>query len=143
SRWTQEDLLRLAGRILKRGKPMMVAANKADIASSEVLDRLKKEAGTIVVPTAAEFELALRRAAKAGFIGYEPGASAFAIVDPGKLSAPQLAGLKTIQAFLEAHGTTGVQLAIEEAVRKLLNLVVVYPVEDETHWTDKKGRVLP
>ena len=28
-------------------------------------------------------------------------------------------------------------------MRKLLNLVVAYPVEDETHWTDKKGNVLP
>ena len=26
---------------------------------------------------------------------------------------------------------------------KLLNLVVVFPVEDETHWTDKKGNTLP
>jgi len=32
---------------------------------------------------------------------------------------------------------------VEEAVYKLLDLVVVFPVEDETHWTDKKGNVLP
>ena len=143
SKWTQEDLLRLAGRILKRGKPMMVAANKADIASPEVLDRVKKEAGTIVVATAAEFELALRRAAKAGLVAYEPGASSFAVAEPGKLTSAQLAGLKKIEAFLASHGSTGVQPAIEEAVRKLLNLIVAYPVEDETHWTDKKGHVLP
>jgi ribosome-binding ATPase YchF (GTP1/OBG family) len=28
-------------------------------------------------------------------------------------------------------------------VFKLLDLIVVFPVEDETHWTDKKGNVLP
>ena len=143
SKWTVDDVLRLSRRILLRGKPMMVAANKADIAPPEAIDRPKKEAGTIVVPTAAEFELALRRAAKAGLIAYEPGAPSFRILDPGKLSAPQLAGLKKIEAFLASHGSTGVQPAIEEAVRTLLNLIVVFPVEDETHWTDKKGNVLP
>ena len=24
-----------------------------------------------------------------------------------------------------------------------MNYIVVYPVEDETHWTDKKGNILP
>ena len=45
--------------------------------------------------------------------------------------------------FLVALGSTGVQPCIERAVRDLLNLIVVFPVEDETHWTDKKGNVLP
>ena len=143
SKWTSEDMLRLSSRILRRGKPMMIAANKADIAPPEVLERLVTEAGGLVVPTAAEFELALRRAAKAGLVAYEPGAGLFEIVDPAKLSAPQLAGLRKIEAFLAARGSTGVQAVIEEAVRKLLNLVVAFPVEDETHWTDKKGNVLP
>ena len=122
---------------------MMVAANKADIAPMEAIERLKSEAGTLVVPTAAEFEIALRRAAKAGLIAYEPGAASFRVLDPGKLSPAQLAGLKRIESFLETHGSTGVQPCIEEAVRTLLNLIVVFPVEDETHWTDKKGNVLP
>ena len=132
-KWTPEDVLRLSKRILQRGKPMMVAANKADIASPEAIERLAKEAGTIVVPTAAAYELALR----------EPGASSFRILDPGKLTAEQLSGLKKIEAFLAALGSTGVQPCIERAVRDLLNLIVVFPVEDETHWTDKKGNVLP
>ena len=68
---------------------------------------------------------------------------AFRILDPGKLSPAQLAGLNRIEFFLETHGSTGVQPCIEEAVRTLLNLIVVFPVEDETHWTDKKGNVLP
>ncbi len=143
SKWTAEDALRLSKRILLRGKPMMVAANKADIAAPEAIERLTKEAGTIVVPTAAAYELALRRAAKAGLIAYEPGASSFRVLDSGKLTAEQLAGLKKIEAFLAAHGSTGVQPCIERAVRDLLNLVVVFPVEDETRWTDKKGNVLP
>jgi len=43
---------------------------------------------------------------------------------------------------LDKFGSTGVQKCIEEAV-KMLDLIVVYPVEDETHLTDKEGRILP
>ena len=122
---------------------MILAANKADLASTERLDALADVEGYRTVSTSAEFELALRRAAQARLITYEPGASSFAIPDPTKLSAPQAKGLDKIQAFLGVRGTTGVQACIEEAVFKLLDLIVVFPVEDETHWTDKKGNVLP
>ena len=100
-------------------------------------------AGYEVVPTAAEFELALRRAAKAGLIAYLPGAASFAIVDAAKLSDAQRKALDRVAAFLKAFGSTGVQKCIEQVVFRLLDRIVVYPVEDETHWTDKKGHVLP
>ncbi|MGI0091415.1 MAG: TGS domain-containing protein, partial [Nitrososphaerales archaeon] len=38
---------------------------------------------------------------------------------------------------------TGVQNAINDAYLRLLKGIVVYPVEDETKFTDKKGNVLP
>ena len=37
----------------------------------------------------------------------------------------------------------GVQDCLEKAVVEKLDLVAVYPVEDETHFTDGQGRVLP
>ncbi len=143
ARWTSEDLLHLAHSLRKIGKPMILAANKADLVPQERLAALSGVDGYRTVPTSAEFELALRRAAHAGLIAYEPGASSFRVADPSKLSAAQAKGLDKIQAFLAARGTTGVQACVEEAVFKLLDLVVVFPVEDETHWTDKKGNVLP
>lgn len=143
SKWTADNLLRLADRILRHGKPMMVAANKADLVEPGSLDRLTTRAGTLVVPTSAEYELALRRAAKAGLIEYDLGSSSFRIPDASRLTAAQVAGLRKIESFLAARGSTGVQECIETAVRKLLNLVVVFPVEDEARWTDKKGNVLP
>jgi len=143
ARWTPEDLLHLAHSLRKIGKPMILAANKADLASKERLDTLAAVEGYRTVPTSAEFELALRRAAQARLITYEPGGSSFTILDRPKLSAPQAKGLETIKGFLDSRGTTGVQACVEEAVFKLLDLIVVFPVEDETHWTDKKGNVLP
>ena len=37
----------------------------------------------------------------------------------------------------------GGQAVLEGVVFKVLDLVIVYPVEDETHWTNKEGQVLP
>ncbi len=143
ARWTSEDLLHLAHNLRKIGKPMILAANKADLTSKESLDVLAAVEGYRTVATSAEFELALRRAAQSRLIAYEPGASSFQIPDASKLSPPQARGLEKVKAFLDARGTTGVQACVEEAVFKLLDLIVVFPVEDETHWTDKKGNVLP
>jgi len=137
------DLLRLADALRRRGKPMLLAANKVDLAPPANLEKLRGLAGYEVVPTAAEFELALRRAAKAGLVDYVPGASAFGIRDAAKLTDAQRKGLDRVAAFLKAFGSTGVQTCIEHVVFKLLDLLVVFPVEDETHWTDKKGHVLP
>ncbi|MCI4371368.1 MAG: redox-regulated ATPase YchF, partial [Thermoplasmata archaeon] len=143
ARWTAEDLLHLARVLQKRGKPMVIAANKADLASREMIEPLLHVEGYRAIPTCAEYELALRRAAAAGLIAYEPGASSFRLVHPEKLSPAQTKGLDVIHAFLRERGSTGVQACIEEAVFKLLDLIVVYPVEDEHHWTDKSGNVLP
>ena len=55
----------------------------------------------------------------------------------------QKQGLDYIKTnVLDKYGSTGVQKCVEEAV-KMLDLIVVYPVEDETHLTDKEGRILP
>ena len=143
AKWTDEDMLHLAHNLRKIGKPMILAANKADLVPKERLDALADVEGYRTVPTSAEFELALRRAAQAHLVSYEPGAPSFTVPDPSKLSPAQAKGLDKIRAFLEARGTTGVQACVEDAVFRLLDLIVVFPVEDETHWTDKKGNVLP
>ncbi len=44
---------------------------------------------------------------------------------------------------MKVYGSTGVQEVIERAVFSLLNMIAVYPVEDESKWTDKDGNVLP
>src|SRR2546422_688081 len=143
ARWTSDDFFRLAQTLQHRGKPMILAANKADLVPRDMLQNLSKAAGYLVVPTSAEYELALRRAASAGLVVYHSGGSSFEIMHPEKLNAAQEKGLEKIRAFLRERGSTGVQQCIEEAVFKLLDLIVVYPVEDEHHWTDKSGNILP
>lgn len=143
ARWKYEDLVRLGHNLRRRGKPMILAANKADLATQGQLDRIGRTEGYLTISTAAEFELALRRAAKAGLIAYEPGASSFQMVGRDKLSPAQVNALDRIALYLKERGTTGVQGCVEAAITRLLDLIVVFPVEDEHHWTDKKGNVLP
>lgn len=142
SQWTDDDVLQLAKNIQKISKPMIIAANKHDIAPEENIKKLKSTVD-MVVPTSAEFELALRRAAQAGLIEYELGSNKFKIIKPDKLNDKQKIALQKISDFLIKTSSTGVEKCIETAAFKLLDLIVVYPVEDETHLTDKEGRVLP
>ncbi len=145
SHWTEDELLKLSDYIRKISKPMLIAFNKCDIAPDSLMaksDDLKKK-GYIVVPTSAEAELALTNASKKGLIDYNLGGNDFKMVKEPDLSDKQFEALDYIKTHvLQKYGSTGIQKCIEEAV-KMLDLIVVYPVEDETHLTDKEGRVLP
>lgn len=140
--WGEPELLKFCSSLQKISKPMIIAANKADIAPPENLERLKAT-GFPVIATSAEYELALRRASKANLISYVPGSGAFEVTDKSKLNASQLAALDKMSSWLVQHKSTGVQAILEEVVYKVLDMMVVYPVEDEHKWSDKQGRVLP
>ena len=142
--WTDEDRARLARQLLEASKPRLVAANKCDRASKGQADALGEALAPIPsVPTAADAELTLRRAARSGLVSYRPGDPTFTVRDPSRLTAPQQKALDGIRTILAAWGSTGVQAALEQMVYSRLGMIVVYPVEDETHWTDSQGRVLP
>jgi ribosome-binding ATPase YchF (GTP1/OBG family) len=142
SMWSDEDLVKFCKVLQKISKPMIIAANKADIAPEENLRRLK-ETGYPVVATSAEFELALRKASKANLISYMPGKDGFEVLDRGKLNDAQLGALDKMASWLKDNGDTGIQRVLEKVVFEVLDMIIVYPVEDETKWVDKQGRVLP
>ncbi len=138
--WTDADKQTLARRVRARTKPILVAANKADIAPAENLDRLR-EAGRHVIPTTAEGELALRKGTEAGLIEYDPGDPDFEIAS--EVSEAQRTKLAELRETMGEHGGTGVQTALDGAVYDLLDHFTAYPVENETKWTDGQGNVLP
>ncbi|MFW6436512.1 MAG: redox-regulated ATPase YchF [Halococcoides sp.] len=138
--WTDEDRRQLAREIRRRTKPMVVVANKVDRADPETVERLEA-AAEYVVPASAEHERALRRAAEADLVAYDPGDADFEILgDPG---ADQRAALAEITDLLDRHGSTGVQRAIDTAVYDVLDRITVYPVQNAGDWTDGDGRMLP
>jgi len=138
--WDEGDRTRLATELRARTKPIIVVANKADIAPAGAVDRLGEAAET-VIPATAEGELALRRASQSGALEYDPGDAEFEIV--GEISDAQAAGLERIRDVLEQWGATGVQQALDTVVYDVLDRITVYPVENETGWTDGQGTVLP
>ncbi len=144
SAWTREERVRLARTVLSIAKPRLVAANKCDRTTPASTAELATRIDPVpLVPTCAEAELTLRRAARAQLVSYRPGDPAFAERDPAALSAPQRRALEEIRQILGRWGSTGVQAALEAMVFERLRQIVVYPVEDETRWTDSRGRILP
>ena len=144
TKWDEEEFIKLTRNILRIAKPMLIIANKADLPTSEENIKRIKEKYPNVIPTSAESEIALVKAAESGLIKYTSGDSDFEILKEDELSPNQLKALEYIRTnILEKYGSTGVQQALNEAIFNLLNMIVVYPVEDEHKYTDQKGNVLP
>jgi ribosome-binding ATPase YchF (GTP1/OBG family) len=138
--WTDDQREALARDIRARTKPMVVVANKADVAPADHLEDLLA-LDRVVVPATADGELALRRGAEAGVVRYDPGDESFEVV--GDVSDAQESGLERIRETIDRFGGTGVQQSVNAAVYDLLDHVTVYPVENETRWTDGTGTTLP
>jgi ribosome-binding ATPase len=144
ARWSREEVMRLVGFLRRASKPMLLAANKIDLPSSKSNVTLLSATGNPTIPASAEAELALRRAAEKGLISYKPGDPDFSPGASVKLSPQQEAALEMIRKqVLAPNGATGVQECINSAFFKLLNMIVVYPVEDPERMTDHAGNVLP
>jgi len=140
-----EDIENFAKVLRKISKPIMIAANKIDLPDApKNYERLReKYKDYVIVPTCAEGEIALRKAAERGLIKYEVG-NGFEIIDESKLNEKQREALKYIkEKVIDKFGSTGIQQAINKAVFELLNCIVVYPVADANKLTDTQGNVLP
>ncbi len=139
--WNDDDFIALARKIRAASKPILIAANKIDVPSAEENFRRIKETGRAVIPTSSEAELLLRKAAEGGYIKYRPGDSDFTVLRP--LSEAQMSALNKVKELLRIWGSTGVQQALNYVYFNLLDMIVVYPVEDENKYSDKNGNVLP
>ena len=146
SGWSDSDLYDFCETLIDISKPILIAANKCDLPTApETIKRIASQfSESIVIPCAAEAELLLRRASQAGLISYVPGDSGFSVPNEAKISPAQKRALDLVTTqVLDIWKGTGVQKAVNDAYLKLLKGIVVYPVEDETKLSDKKGNVLP
>lgn len=140
--WSDSDLSTFIKELRKKTKPIIIAANKADLCHDlSIIDKLKKEGATI--PCSAETELLLKKATKNGLINYFPGEKNFKIKEGINLNPQQQKALDLVKLVLSKIETTGVQQALDMACFELLKLIVVYPVEDETKLSNKDGQILP
>jgi ribosome-binding ATPase YchF (GTP1/OBG family) len=146
SKWGEEGLFRFSKALRKHSKRMIIAANKTDIdVSAENIKNLKARfPGYDIVQTSSMAEYVLVNLAEKGAISYTPGDPSFKVIDESKIKLKEKKGLELIQKkVLDGFRGTGVQECINKAVLDVLEKMAIYPVEDETHYTDKEGRVLP
>jgi hypothetical protein len=139
------DIQNFATVIRKISKPIIIAANKIDMKSSqENFEKLKsKYSDMLIIPTSAVSEIALKKASERCIIDYLPGDD-FTIVDNSKLDENQKKGLEVIKKeIIEKYGSTGVQKCLNKAIFDKLDYIVVYPVADINKLTDNKGNILP
>src|SRR3989344_408738 len=143
--WNDKDLMDLARELRKATKPMVIAANKIDVAGSEFyLEKLKEEFPEYhIIPCSADSEIALREAAKHKLINYIPGEDNFGIIDESKLTEKQLNALNYIKNnVLKKYNSTGVQVILNYAVFNLLKYIAVFP-GGVNKLEDSEGRKLP
>ncbi|MFB5638223.1 MAG: redox-regulated ATPase YchF [Nitrosarchaeum sp.] len=139
--WNDSDIQTFVKELRKNTKPILIAANKADLCKD--LDIIKKISDTIVIPCSAETELLLRKASKAGLVNYNSGDEQFSISKDKEILPQQQRALDLVNNVFSKIHSTGVQQILNIAVFDLLKLIVVFPVEDETKLTNKNGDVLP
>ena len=140
--WNDSDLTKFARMLRKKTKPMLIAANKADLCKDlEITNELHKNRD--IVNCSAETELLLKKAAKARLIDYIPGNEKFVINKNVDVSPPQKEALNLVESVLSKLNSTGIQIALNSAVFRILKLIVVFPVEDEMKLSNKDGEVLP
>ncbi|PSQ42087.1 redox-regulated ATPase YchF [Halobacteriales archaeon SW_7_68_16] len=138
--WDDGHRAALAEDVRRRTKPVVIAANKVDVAPADDVERLL-DLDVPVVPTTAQGELALRQAAESGTVAYDPGDEDVEIV--GDVTDAQREALADLQGTMDRYGGTGVQRTLNVAGYDLLESVTAYPVRDATSWTDGQGTVLP
>ena len=139
--WSDSDLLVFVTELRKNTKPILIAANKADLCAD--LSIAKKIQDSKVILCSAESELLLKKASKSGIINYEPGDVSFSINNDVDISTPQQKALDIVKGVMRKISSTGVQNALNAAVFESLKFITVFPVEDETKLTNKEGVVLP
>jgi len=141
--WSDDDLYHFAKKLRETSKPILIVANKVDIPKAEENFERMKEKGINAIPASALAEWALIKFAERGIVKYVRGSDHFEILHPEQLSDRERILLNKIEEFLEKWKSTGVQTAINKAVFELGKMIAVYPVEDASKLSDKKGNVLP
>jgi len=139
--WDDNDIITFVKELRRRSKPILIAANKADLCKD--LSVTQKILDSVVIPCSAETELLLRKASKAGIVEYLPGDENFKIKEGIEISPQQQKALELVEGVFSKIHSTGIQKALNTAVFQSLNLITVFPVEDETRLTNKDGVILP
>ena len=140
--WSDSEIMEFLKSLRRSSKPTIIAANKADLCDDLAIIQ-KMSADFITIPSSAETEFLLKKATKAGIIKYTPGDDNFIGNTDSELSEQQNNALHLAKNVLTKIGVTGIQKILNTIIFDVMNLIVVYPVEDESKLCNKNGQVLP
>ena len=140
--WSDDEIMKFLKSLRKVAKPMVIAANKADLCEDLTIAKNISDNFT-TIPCSAETELMLRKAAKSGLIQYVSGGNDFQGKGDKQLSDEQNKALHLAKNVLTKIGVTGIQKILNSITFDIMKLIVVYPVEDESKLSNKDGQVLP
>ena len=143
SKLSDADIRRLSDILREKTKPFLIVANKCDSIHAQKNIESLKEAypDALVIPVFADYELALQRAKATGIVEYD--GKKITLTQKGAQNERAVDAIKKIEAAIATTGSTGVQEVIDLAVFSLARQVAVFPVEDETHYSNHFGKVLP
>ena len=140
--WSDSDIMEFLKSLRRSSKPTIIAANKADLCDDlAIIQKISED--FITIPSSAETEFLLKKATKAGIIKYTPGDDNFIGNTDSELSEQQNKALHLAKNVLTKIGVTGIQKILNTIIFDVMNLIVVYPVEDESKLCNKNGQVLP
>lgn len=143
--WSDEELFRFVKHLRMVSKPIIISANKSDVeVAKKIIEKMKGELKNTIIPTSSMAEYVLRNLSEDEAVEYLPGDSEYKLLSEEKISDKQKKALAIIQKnVFSRFGNTGVQQCINTAVFDVLKKIVVYPVEDESKFSDKEGNILP
>jgi ribosome-binding ATPase len=140
--WSDSDKSIFAKELRKKTKPILIAANKADLCKDlKIIDEITEQTKTVIC--SAETELILKKASKAGLLNYVSGNESFSLIENVDISSEQKKALELVKEVLSKIKSTGVQTALNCVVFDVLKLIVVFPVEDESKLCNKDGEIFP
>ena len=140
--WLDSEIIEFLKSLRRLSKPTIIAANKADLCDDlAIIQKMSED--FITIPSSAETEFLLKKATKAGIIKYTPGDDNFIGNTDSELSEQQNNALHLAKNVLTKIGVTGIQKILNTIIFDVMNLIVVYPVEDESKLCNKNGQVLP
>ena len=113
--WNDSDITKFAQVLRKKTKPMLIAANKADLCKDlNITNEIHKSRE--IVNCSAETELILKKASKAKLIDYIPGNEKFVMNKNVDISTQQTKALNLVESILSKLNSTGIQTALNSAV---------------------------
>src|SRR3989344_4716826 len=141
--WSEDEMFEFAKELRRSSKPIVIAANKFDLPTSEgnIKKMQEKFRHLKIIGCSAISELTLKKAAKEGAIEYHAGKKEFKLLK--ELNSEQKKGLDYIKTHvLEKLGSTGVQELIDDTVFNVLKYIAVFPAGTKK-LQDSLGRTLP